>query len=47
MHLTEEQIQRFLHGELDEPQKQGLSLHLAECDACARRLAEANHRERE
>jgi hypothetical protein len=45
MHLNEEQIQRFLHGELDEPTKEALSRHLAECDACVRQLAEAEREE--
>ena len=45
MHLTEEQIQRFLHGELDEPTREALSSHLAECDACVRQLEEAEREE--
>jgi hypothetical protein len=45
MHLTEEQIQRFLHGELDERQKEALSRHVAECDACVRQLEEAEREE--
>jgi Putative zinc-finger len=45
MHLNEEQIQRFLHGELDEPQRKVLALHLAECSACVRQLEEAEREE--
>jgi len=45
MHLDEEQIQRFLHGELDEPLKEALSRHLAECEACVRQLEEAEREE--
>lgn len=45
MHLDDEQIQRFLHGELDERQKEALSVHLADCDACARQLEAAEREE--
>jgi len=47
MHLNEDQIQRFLHGELDPRSREALSLHAAECNACAKRLAEAEEEESE
>lgn len=45
MHLNEEQIQRFLHGELDPRSKEALSQHVAACADCARQLADAEGEE--
>jgi hypothetical protein len=45
MHLNEEQIQRFLHDELDARSKETLSQHVAGCESCARLLAEAQREE--
>ncbi len=42
MHLNDEQIQRFLHGELDAPARD----HVAGCDHCAAKIAEAEREER-
>ncbi len=47
MHLSDEQIQRLLHRELDARDKEVLSLHVAECNACARRIADAEREESE
>ncbi len=47
MHLDEERIQRFLHGELDARERSAVSSHLATCGACAQRVAEAEREERE
>ncbi|HXV13689.1 MAG TPA: zf-HC2 domain-containing protein, partial [Candidatus Krumholzibacteria bacterium] len=47
MHLSEENIQRFLHGELDARSREALSAHVAGCDRCARQLAEAEREEHE
>jgi hypothetical protein len=41
MHLDEGQIQRLLHGELDARSAR----HVAECNACAKRLANAEREE--
>jgi anti-sigma factor RsiW len=46
MHLDEEQIQRFLHDELDTRAKEMLSKHVAGCESCARLLADAEREER-
>jgi hypothetical protein len=35
MHLNEEQVQRVLHNELDEPGRTTVTRHLAECPSCA------------
>lgn len=45
MHLNEEQIQRFLHDELDARSKAALSQHVAGCDSCATLLAQAEREE--
>lgn len=45
MHFSEEQIQRWLHGELDPGSKDTLSRHLAACRQCAQQLAEAEREE--
>jgi hypothetical protein len=47
MHPSEEQIQRFLHGELDARSREALSLHVAGCDRCAQLLAQAEREEHE
>jgi hypothetical protein len=41
MHLEEEDLQRLLDGELTEEGERAARLHLAECEACRRRLEEA------
>jgi hypothetical protein len=45
MHLSDEQIQRALHGELDAPARDDVTRHVAECSACARALADARNEE--
>jgi hypothetical protein len=47
MHLNEDQIQRFLHDELDAREKETVALHVAECNACAQQLALAERDESE
>jgi hypothetical protein len=47
MHLSDEQIQRFLHGELDARSKEALSRHVAACEFCARLLAQAEREQSE
>jgi hypothetical protein len=47
MHLNDDQIQRFLHDELDARAKETLSRHVAECNACAQQLALAEREESE
>lgn len=42
MHLEEEQVQRLLHG---EPVASAVRAHVAECAACAARVAEAQREE--
>lgn len=46
MHLDEEQIQRFLHDELDARSKETLSRHVVGCESCARLVADAEREER-
>ncbi len=45
MHLDEEQVQRFLHGELTPPVETAVGEHLAACPDCRGRLAEAEREE--
>lgn len=45
MHLNDEQIQRWLHGELDAHARASLARHLAECEACTRKIALAETEE--
>ena len=47
MHLNDEQIQRHLHGELSAREDTEVAAHVAECELCAGRVAEAKHEERE
>jgi anti-sigma factor RsiW len=47
MHLSDEQIQRFLHGELDARAKETVSRHAAACEQCAHLLAVAEKEEGE
>lgn len=46
MHLNDEQIQRWLHDELDTPTRASLAQHLAECEACTRKIALADAEEK-
>jgi anti-sigma factor RsiW len=46
MHLNEEQVQRWLHGELDASSKEALSRHVAACESCALRIDEAGREEK-
>lgn len=46
MHFSEEQIERWLHGELDASSKDALSRHLAGCRQCAQQLDEAEREEK-
>jgi anti-sigma factor RsiW len=41
MHLDDETIQRWIHGELDPDAKRTASAHLTECADCRQRLAHA------
>jgi len=45
MHFEDEQIQRFLHGELDPASRRELLEHVASCAACKLALAEAEREE--
>jgi anti-sigma factor RsiW len=45
MHLNEDQIQRFLHDELDALSKKTLSQHVEGCESCARLVADAEREE--
>lgn len=47
MHLDDEQIQRLLHGELDAHSKEVLSMHVADCNECAQRIASSEREEAE
>jgi anti-sigma factor RsiW len=47
MHLDDERVQRFLHGELASPAEHSVREHLAVCPECAQRLAEARRDEHE
>ncbi len=47
MHLDEEQVQRLLDGELAPSAAAAAREHMAGCDDCDRRVAEAVHEERE
>lgn len=47
MHLDEETVQRFLHGELPRSEELGARSHLSECDDCRRRFSEAEREEAE
>jgi hypothetical protein len=46
MHLDEEQIQRFLHGEVSPTAAVSVREHLGACDECRRRVTEAEREER-
>jgi len=45
MHLSDEQIQRMLHGEFDASSMEALTQHTVECAACARALEDAAREE--
>ena len=47
MHLNDEQIQRYLHGELSSRERADVAEHVAECELCAGRLAEAEREEQD
>ena len=47
MHLDEEQLQRFLHGEQDEPSTRAAAGHLRSCPQCRARLSEVERDQRE
>lgn len=47
MHLDEEQVQRFLHGELPPRAESAARDHVAGCADCRRRLADAERDENE
>jgi hypothetical protein len=47
MHLDEEQIQRFLHGEEDDLTARASADHLRSCPQCRERLASAERDQRE
>ena len=46
MHLDEEQVQRLLHGETVSPAEAAVRDHLARCEECRTRVAQAEHEER-
>jgi anti-sigma factor RsiW len=46
MHLDEEQVQRLLHGETVSPAEAAVRDHLARCEECRSRVAQAEHEER-
>lgn len=45
MHLSDEQIQRLIHGELDATSRDVATRHARECPSCAQALATAEHEE--
>jgi len=47
MHLNDDQIQRWLHDELDARSREMVSTHAATCEACARRISDARDEEAE
>ena len=47
MHLNDEQIQRYLHGELSARERDDVAAHIAECQLCTGRVADAEHEERD
>ena len=47
MHLNDEQIQRYLHGELSAREGTDVASEVAACELCAGRVAEAEREERE
>lgn len=47
MHLNDEQIQRYLHGELSSGERADVASHVSECELCAGRVAEAEQEERD
>ncbi len=47
MHLDEEQLQRLLHRELSALHESAVREHVAACDECRRRLADAEREEAE
>lgn len=47
MHLNDEQIQRYLHGELSAREGTDVAAHVAECELCGGRVSEAEREERE
>lgn len=47
MHLNDEQIQRYLHGELSARERGDVASHVAECELCAGRVTEAEREEQE
>jgi hypothetical protein len=46
MHFSDEQIQRWLHDELDASTRDALTRHLTGCSQCARTLEEADREEK-
>jgi hypothetical protein len=47
MHLDDEQLQRFLHGEQDEPAARAAAGHLRSCPQCRARLSEGERDQKE
>lgn len=47
MHLNDEQIQRYLHGELSARERAEVATHLESCELCTGRVAEGEREERE
>src|SRR5262245_36943308 len=47
MHLNDDQIQRFLHGELAPPEVEVMRNHIAECAVCRQQLNDAEQEEAE
>jgi hypothetical protein len=45
MHLEDEQVQRWLHGELSRPGETAVREHVARCAPCRERVAEAEREE--
>lgn len=46
MHFDDEQIQRALHGELDQAARGAIDGHLATCEPCRILMEEARREER-
>ncbi len=45
MHLSDEQIQRVLHGELAQGPDAAISQHLLGCTECRQRVLDSDHEE--